>query len=211
MKQTLLIGLCALLTFAGGAAAAEKGMVAMEKATFAGGCFWCMEPPFEKTAGVSDVVSGYTGGRVKNPTYEEVSAGGTGHLEAVQVTFDPSKVSYETLLEVFWRNIDPTDAHGQFVDKGAQYRPAIFYHSEEQRKAAEESKKRLAASGRFDKPIVVEILKAEAFYPAEEYHQDFYKKSTVRYKFYRYGSGRDKFLEKKWGGETVPETTPGHK
>lgn len=171
-----------------------------EKATFAGGCFWCMEAPFEKLDGVKSVISGFTGGTKANPTYEESSSGTTGHTEAVEVTFDPEKVSYDKLLDTFWRSMDPTDAGGQFADRGGQYRPGIFFHSEAQKKAAEASKEALAKSKRFgDKPIVVEITKAGPFYPAEEYHQDYYKKNPLRYKFYRHGSGRDAFLEKVWG------------
>ncbi len=170
----------------------------MEKATFAGGCFWCMEPPFEKLDGVKEVISGYTGGEKVNPTYEEVSAGGTGHVEAVEISYDPTKISYSKLLDVFWRQIDPTDPDGQFVDRGKQYRSLIFYHDDEQRKLAEKSKKKLDESGRYEKPIVTEIVKAQPFYRAEEYHQDFYKKSSVRYKYYRFLSGRDQFLKKIW-------------
>lgn len=177
-----------------------------EKATFAGGCFWCMEPPYEKLAGVNEVISGYTGGKKLNPTYEEVSSGSTGHLESIEVTYEPSVVSYEKLLDIFWKNIDPTDAGGQFVDRGGQYRSAIFYQSEEQRKIAEASKQRLAGSGVFSKPIVTEILPAAIFYKAEEYHQDYYKKNPVRYKFYRFNSGRDQFLEKTWKGKTAITT-----
>ena len=168
-------------------------------ATFAGGCFWCMEPPFEKLDGVSAVISGYTGGHKKNPTYKEVSSGGTGHAEAVQIHYDPARIGYRDLLEVLWRNMDPTDAGGQFVDRGQQYRSGIFYHSEAQRKAAEESKKRLSESGRFDEPIVTEIEPAGEFYRAEDYHQDYYKKSKLRYKYYRFASGRDQFLDRVWG------------
>ena len=171
----------------------------LEKATFAGGCFWCMEPPFEKLKGVHEVVSGYTGGHTENPKYGEVSSGRTGHAEAVEVLYDPSLITYDELLEVFWRNIDPTTKDRQFVDVGSQYRAAIFYHSEEQRKAAEDSKRNLEASGRFGKPIVTEIVPAGAFYPAEEYHQDYYKKSAARYKFYRFNSGRDQYLDRIWG------------
>ncbi|GAB4551486.1 MAG: hypothetical protein Tsb0017_01330 [Geothermobacteraceae bacterium] len=167
-------------------------------ATFAGGCFWCMEHPFEELDGVIEVISGYTGGHKVNPTYREVSAGGTGHAEAVQVRYDPNKIGYRELLDVFWRNIDPTDAGGQFVDRGSQYRSAIFYHNEEQRRLAEESKRKLAQSGRFDKPIVTEIVPASTFYPAEDYHQDYSSKNPLRYWFYRSGSGRDQFLEKVW-------------
>lgn len=171
----------------------------LEQATFAGGCFWCMEPPFEKLTGVKTVIPGYTGGHKPNPTYEEVSAGGTGHVEAIQILFDPSKVSYADLLEVFWRQIDPTDAGGQFVDRGKQYRSAIFYHTEEQKRLAEKSKSNLQKRGTFSKPIVTEILPATEFYPAEEYHQDYYKKNSIRYKFYRFHSGRDHFLNTAWG------------
>jgi peptide methionine sulfoxide reductase msrA/msrB len=173
----------------------------MEKATFAGGCFWCMTPPFEKLDGVQKVISGYTGGHTVNPTYEDVTSETTGHMESVEVTFDPSKISYEKLLDVFWRQINPTDADGQFVDRGPSYRSAIFYHDEEQKRLAEESKKKLAKSGRFDKPIVTQILPAGPFYPAEEYHQDYWKKNPIRYKFYRYNSGRDQYVEKVWGKE----------
>jgi peptide methionine sulfoxide reductase msrA/msrB len=170
-----------------------------EKATFAGGCFWCMEPPFEKLEGVKEVISGYTGGQKPNPTYEEVSAGGSGHVEAIQVLFDPSKISYADLLDVFWRQIDPTDSGGQFIDRGKQYRSAIFYHSDEQRRLAEESKKIFQKLGKFTKPVVTEILLASEFYRAEEYHQDYYKKNPIRYKFYRFNSGRDQFLKTVWG------------
>jgi peptide methionine sulfoxide reductase msrA/msrB len=170
-------------------------------ATFAGGCFWCMEPPFEKLDGVYAVISGYTGGPEENPTYKQVSYGQTGHTEAVQIHFDPARVSYEFLLQVFWRQIDPTDADGQFVDRGSQYRPGIFWHDEEQRRLAEASRDALEASGRFDKPIVVEISEAAAYWPAEDYHQDFYKKSPDHYRSYRRGSGRDRFIKANWGDE----------
>ncbi len=173
----------------------------LKRATFAGGCFWCTESDFEKVDGVVEVISGYTGGHTENPTYEEVSSGVTGHAESIQVIYDPAKVSYEQLLDVFWRHIDPTDAGGQFVDRGTQYRSAIFYQDDEQRRLAEESKAKLAQSGRFDKPIVTEIVKLGPFYPAEEYHQDYYKKNPLRYKYYRYGSGRDQFLAQVWGKE----------
>ncbi|MBI3088597.1 MAG: peptide-methionine (S)-S-oxide reductase MsrA [Candidatus Omnitrophica bacterium] len=168
-------------------------------ATFAGGCFWCMEGPFEQLEGVQAVIAGYTGGANANPTYEEVSSGATGHAEAVQLTYDPSTVSYDTLLDVFWRNIDPTQVDGQFADHGRQYRTAVFYHDEEQQRLAEASKAQLAASGTFDKPIVTEIAPASAFYPAEDYHQDYYKKNPLRYKLYRVGSGREGYLKKTWG------------
>jgi len=170
----------------------------LEKATFAGGCFWCMEPVFERLKGVIDVVSGYTGGQTENPTYGEVTSGKTGHCEAVEISFDPSQISYEKLLDVFWKSINPTTINRQFFDKGTQYRTAIFYHNDEQNRSAEESKKALAESGRFDKPIVTEIVSASTFYPAEEYHQDYYKKNPVRYNSYHFGSGREKFFEKIW-------------
>jgi peptide methionine sulfoxide reductase msrA/msrB len=176
-----------------------------EKATFAGGCFWCMEAPFEKVDGVTQVISGYAGGHVADPTYEQVSSGSTGHLESIEVTYDAKKVSYERLLDIFWHQIDPTDAGGSFVDRGNQYRSAIFYHNEEQKHLAEESKKRLNESGRFNKPIATEIIKYEVFYPAEEYHQDYYKKNPIRYKYYRYNSGRDQYLKKVWGNELNSE------
>jgi peptide methionine sulfoxide reductase msrA/msrB len=169
----------------------------LETAIFAGGCFWCMTPPFEKLSGVVKVISGYTGGQTKNPTYENYAEG--GHIEAVEVIYDPSKITYSQLLDVFWRQIDPTDGGGQFVDRGPQYRSAIFYLDERQKELAEKSKEELSRSGRFKKPIVTEILKASVFYPAEEYHQDYYKKNPIRYEFYRYRSGRDQFLEKVWG------------
>lgn len=168
-------------------------------ATFAGGCFWCMESDFEKVEGVLTVVSGYTGGDKENPTYEEVSSGGTGHLEAVQVHYDPKKISYADLLDVFWRHMDPTDPGGQFVDRGSQYQTAIFYHDETQRQEAEASKEALERLGRFSKPVVTKILPLRIFYPAEEYHQGYYKKSPMHYKVYRMGSGRDQFISKNWG------------
>lgn len=177
-------------------------------ATFAGGCFWCMESDFEKVDGVLEVISGYMGGHKENPTYEEVSLGRTGHVEAVQVIYDPSRVSYEELLEIFWRHMDPTDPDGQFVDRGPQYKTAIFYHDESQRRLAEASRQELQASGRFSKPIVTEILPLKSFYPAEDYHQDFYKKSPVRYHFYRVSSGRDAFLKKVWKESPPAATTP---
>lgn len=166
-------------------------------ATLAGGCFWCMEADFEKLPGVVKVISGYTGGSQANPTYENYAD--SGHVEAVQVFYDPHKVTYPQLLDYFWRHLDPTDAGGQFVDRGPQYRSAIFYHDEEQKRLAEESKAALARSGRFDKPIATEILKFSKFYPAEDYHQDYYRTHATRYKFYRWNSGRDQFLQEKWG------------
>jgi len=170
-----------------------------EKATFAGGCFWCMESPFEKLEGVKEVISGYTGGHKEDPTYKEVSTGGTGHVEAVQIIYDPSKITYSELLNVFWKQVDPTDSSGQFVDRGQPYRTAIFYHDEEQKHLAEKSKEELNKSGRYDRPIVTQIVKSSKFYRAEEYHQDYYKKNPIRYKYYRYNSGRDRYLENIWG------------
>ena len=174
----------------------------LKTATFAGGCFWCVESDFEKVDGVIEAISGYTGGAEPDPTYKEVSAGGTGHAEAVQVRYDPAKITYAELLDVFWRHVDPTDAGGQFVDRGSQYRTAIFYHDEEQKRIAEESKAALEKSGRFSRPIVTEIVPLDEFYSAEEYHQDYYDKNPIRYKFYRRGSGRDQFLNSTWGNET---------
>ena len=169
------------------------------KATFAGGCFWCMEEAFEKVDGVSSVVSGYAGGTKANPTYKEVSSGGTGHTEAVEVIYDPGSVTYGELLEVFWRNIDPTDGSGQFCDKGSQYRSAIFYRDEEQKRLIEESRQSLEKSKPFDAAIVTEIVPASMFYPAEDYHQDYYKRNPIRYRYYKYGCGRAKRLEALWG------------
>ena len=171
-------------------------------AVFAGGCFWCTEADFEKVNGVIDAISGYTGGHVKDPTYQQVSAGGTGHLESVEVIYDPQKVTYAQLLDYFWHHVDPTDPGGQFVDRGSQYRSAIFYADETQHRLAEASKKALAANGPFDKPIVTEILPLGTFYKAEDYHQDYYKKNPIRYQWYRSGSGRDQFLEMAWAGES---------
>lgn len=167
-------------------------------ATFAGGCFWCMEQPFEQVDGVIDVVSGYTGGHTQNPRYEEVCSGITGHAEAIQVQYDADRVSYQQLLDMFWQQIDPTDGGGQFADRGSQYRTAIFYHNEEQRQQAEESKKRLDASERFSSPIKTAIEKFTVFYPAEEYHQDYYRKCPVRYSTYKKGSGRESFIKDNW-------------
>lgn len=182
--------------------AVERAIPAVARtAVFAGGCFWCTESDFEKVPGVLEVVSGYTGGHVAHPTYEEVSAGGTGHVEAVKVLYDPARVTYAQLLDWFWRHVDPTDARGQFVDRGSQYRSVIFYADKEQRRLAEASKEKLAASGRFDKPIVTQILPLGPFYPAEAYHQDYYRKNPLRYHYYRWGSGRDQFLERVWGKE----------
>ncbi|HSB36855.1 MAG TPA: peptide-methionine (S)-S-oxide reductase MsrA [Thermoanaerobaculia bacterium] len=171
----------------------------LSRATFAGGCFWCMEPPFEALDGVVSVTSGYTGGSKENPTYEEVSSGRTGHAEAVQVVYEPAKISYERLLDVYWRNVDPTDRTGQFCDRGSQYRPAIFVHDERQRKLAEASKTALAKTKPFAAPVVVEIVPASAFWPAEEYHQKYHSKNPIRYRYYRTGCGRDARLRELWG------------
>jgi len=170
----------------------------LEQATFAGGCFWCVEATFEQLPGVTQVISGYTGGKIENPSYEQVSAGQTGHVEAIQVTYDTNKTSYQKLLDCFWQKIDPTDSGGQFSDRGSSYVTAIFYHNAEQKKLAEQSKQQLAKSGKFEKLIVTKILLLEKFYPAEDYHQDYYKKNPIRYKFYRHHSGRDQFLKKAW-------------
>jgi len=194
-----------------------KGSIVMnknsvyEKATFAGGCFWCMEPPFENLEGVIDVVPGYTGGQTENPTYEQVSSGTTGHLEAVQITYDPVKISYRKLLDVFWTQIDPTDQGGQFVDRGSQYKTAIFYHNDEQKNIAEESKAMLENSGKYSKPIVAEIRQYTAFYEAEDYHKNFYKKSPARYLNYKLNSGREQFLTEIWGEDKKAEPTEKEK
>jgi peptide methionine sulfoxide reductase msrA/msrB len=176
-----------------------KGDAMIKKATFAGGCFWCTEADFEKLPGVVKVISGYTGGAKENPTYEEVSSGTTGHVEAIQVYYDPSKITYEELLDFLWRQIDPTDSGGQFVDRGAQYRSVIFYHDDEQKQLAEKSKEALEKSKKFNKPVVTEIIKFTKFYEAEGYHQDYYKNHSFKYSYYRQGSGRDRFLGKVWG------------
>ncbi len=165
-----------------------------------------MEHPFDEMEGVIETMPGYTGGRTENPTYEEVSSGKTGHFEAIQIVYDPARISYPELLDVFWRQIDPTDGGGQFVDRGSQYRPAIFYHNDEQRRIAEESREKLNRSGRFKRPVTVEIVKASKFYPAEDYHQDYYRKCPVQYKMYRGGSGRDAYIEKVWGDESEKKT-----
>ncbi|URJ46084.1 peptide-methionine (S)-S-oxide reductase MsrA [Paenibacillus polymyxa] len=170
----------------------------MEKATFAGGCFWCMVTPFEEQAGIHGIVSGYTGGTIPDPTYEQVKTGTTGHYEVVQITFEPELFPYEKLLELYWPQTDPTDGEGQFQDRGTQYKPAIFYHTEQQRELAQQSKGQLAQSGRFDKPIVTEILPASIFYPAEDYHQDYHKKNVKHYKEDRAQSGRDEFIDNNW-------------
>ena len=178
---------------------AVGGDPALKTATFAGGCFWCMEPPFDTLDGVVSTTSGYTGGHQKNPAYAEVSAGRTGHAEAVEVLYDPARISYAQLLEVFWRNIDPLTRDRQFCDTGSQYRSAIFYHDADQERLARESKERLDRSRRFTDPIVTQVAPASAFYAAEDYHQDYYLKNPLRYKFYRYRCGRDKRLTQLWG------------
>jgi peptide-methionine (S)-S-oxide reductase len=194
---------CAALLFAFGSAqaarAADPAPAATAIATFAGGCFWCMEPPYDALDGVLETISGYTGGQLERPSYEQVSAGGTGHYEAVQIRFDPQRVSYEKLLEVFWRNVDPTDAGGQFCDRGDQYRSAIFVHDDAQRAAADASLRAHEASGRFPAPLATRILPAATFWPAEAYHQDYYRENPIRYRFYRKSCGRDARLEKVWG------------
>jgi peptide methionine sulfoxide reductase msrA/msrB len=182
-----------------------------EVATFAGGCFWCMESDFKKVPGALKVVSGYTGGKKENPTYEEVCSGRTGHLEAVQVYYDPGKITYGQLLDIFWRHIDPTDEGGQFVDRGSQYRSAVFYHDEEQKRLAEASRADLARSGKFAKPVATEILPLTTFYEAEDYHQDYCKKSPSRYHFYRSNSGRDQFLTKTWADDKPQSAVPAKK
>jgi methionine-S-sulfoxide reductase len=178
------------------------GIFGMEKATFAGGCFWCMEPPYAQEKGVLNITVGYTGGSVPNPTYEDVCTGRTGHTEAVEIEFDPALISYEKLLDIFWKNIDPTTLNRQFADAGTQYRTGIYYHSEDQKGKAIQSKLQLEKSGKFKEPIVVEILKASTFYKAEEYHQKYYKKNPTHYKMYSLGSGRVPFLKRTWGNDS---------
>ena len=200
LKSLLRIAVIFLIVGGGVVHAAQSpGSTPTAKATFAGGCFWCMEPPYDELEGVTSTISGYIGGTKKDPTYEQVSAGTTGHTEAVQITYDPQKVTYEKLLEIFWRNIDPLTANAQFCDSGSQYRSGIFYHDEAQKKLAEASKKRVQT--RFKQPVVTEITAASEFYPAEDYHQDYYKKNPIRYKIYRYGCGRDQRLKELWGDE----------
>ena len=173
----------------------------MEKATFAGGCFWCMQHPFDELTGVVSTAVGYTGGQKENPTYEEVCAGKTGHAEAIEIQYDSSQIAYSRLLDIFWKNIDPTTLNRQFADVGTQYRTAIFYHNDEQKSLAEASKEETDMSGIYDKPIVTEITPATTFYKAEEYHQKYYEKCPVRYKLYKSGSGREQYLEKTWETE----------
>ena len=198
MKKILI---CALMGLSVIIIASTNVMAAtnLEKATFAGGCFWCMEHPFDEIPGVVSVTSGYTGGHKKNPTYEEVSAGGSGHAESVQIVYDPSKVTYERLLNVFWHNIDPTAKDRQFCDSGYQYRSAIFYHNDKQHRLALQSKALLEKNKTFNEPVVTEVVQATEFYPAEDYHQHYYKKNPIRYKYYRSGCGRDQKLKELWG------------
>ena len=198
MRKTLVILAALIVVLAGSASAQGTKKGPLAKATFAGGCFWCMEPPYDKLPGVVSTTSGYTGGTKKNPTYEEVSAGRTGHAEAVEVVYDPSKISYAKLLDVFWRNVDPLTPDAQFCDHGDQYRTAIFVHDAEQKRLAEESKARVQKKF-LERKVVTEIVPASTFYPAEEYHQDYYEKNPIRYKFYRTSCGRDARLEELWG------------
>jgi peptide-methionine (S)-S-oxide reductase len=192
LHMVLTVLLAAVIGSAGHAAEQAK-------AVFAGGCFWCMEEAFEKVEGVTSVVSGYMGGQKANPTYEEVSAGGTGHAESVEVVYDPAKVSYQKLLDHFWKNVDPLVPNAQFCDHGSQYRAVIFYGNEEEKRQAEASRQAIEQAKRFTEPIVTQIVTASKFYPAEDYHQDFYKKNPVRYKFYKYNCGRAQRLEQLWG------------
>jgi peptide-methionine (S)-S-oxide reductase len=202
LKIVLIVAVVGFL-FTAYAEKGEERKTASDKsvatAILAGGCFWCMEPPYDKLEGVVSTTSGYIGGQTKNPTYHEVAEGTTGHAEAVQIAYDPTKVSYEKLLEVFWQNIDPFTPNAQFCDHGSQYRSAIFYQNEEQKRLAEASKQKLEKSGRFTQPIVTEIVPAGEFYVAEDYHQDYYINNPTRYKYYRYRCGRDARLEEIWG------------
>jgi methionine-S-sulfoxide reductase len=199
------LALCAIIgavaAVAQSPAAAPKGGGATAIATFAGGCFWCVESDFDKVDGVITTISGFMGGKTKSPTYKQVSAGGTGHAEAVQITFDPAKVSYQHLLDVFWRTVDPLDAGGQFCDRGDQYRTVIFTHTEEQKRLAEASKAVLDQSGRFPKKIATQIVSASEFTPAEEYHQDYHNKNPLQYRYYRFACGRDARVKQLWGDE----------
>ena len=205
MKMRIVFGFFFVTVLAAGMAGAAGDAKpgadgrALAKATFAGGCFWCMEEALDKIDGVVSTTSGYTGGRTVNPTYEDVSAGETGHAEAVEILYDPAKVTYAKILDVFWRNIDPTVPDRQFCDHGSQYRSAIFYHDETQKRLAEDSKKALGKSRPFKEMIVTEIVLASAFYPAEEYHQNFYEKNPIRYKLYKYNCGRAQRLQELWG------------
>ena len=214
MRHILLITTILFLACDGGigagtgeftTATSDPQGTATSVATVAGGCFWCIEAPFEKVPGVVEVVSGYTGGGEHAPSYQQVSGGATGHTEAVQIHFDSTVVTYEQILDYFWRQFDPTDAGGSFVDRGSQYRSGIFYHNEHQKRIAEESRQTLTQSGRFDDSIVTPIQPLDTFWVAEAYHQDFYKKSERRYKSYRSGSGRDAFIDDVWGGDRTPD------
>ena len=201
LAAALLLAILAGRAPAADPEAGEPSEARRAEAIFAGGCFWCMEPPYDEIEGVISTTSGYSGGHKENPTYKEVSAGGTGHTEVVRITYDPDKVGYEELLRVFWRNIDPTDAGGQFCDRGSQYRSAIFVQDETQKRLALESKRALEESDRIGSPIVTEIVDVKPFYPAEDYHQDYYRKNPIRYSFYRRGCGRDARLRAIWGEE----------
>jgi len=201
MRMSLAVSVLAVLLSASPRMTDAATPARVAKATFAGGCFWCMQPPFDGLDGVVSTTAGYTGGQKLNPTYEEVSSGGTGHAEAVEVIYDPTRIRYEQLLEVFWHNIDPTTSNGQFCDHGTQYRSAVFFHDEAQRRLAEESK--IAVAAQLKAPVVTEITPASVFYPAEDYHQDYYKKNPVRYKIYRYGCGRDQRLNAIWGASAA--------
>ena len=199
----MIVVLCIVSLFVGIAAPAYANTdMSLAKATFAGGCFWCMEKPFDELPGVIDTTSGYTGGTVENPSYSQVSSGGTGHVEAVQITYDPNQVSYETLLAVFWHNIDPVDGRGQFCDKGSQYRSVVFYQDAAQQQAAAASKQALEESNQLSQAIATTIQPASTFYPAEDYHQNYYQTHPVRYQVYRFGCGRDQRLAQLWGDET---------
>ena len=208
MKSGTLLAVAALIGGALALVSAEEqtsetpnAAPGLAKATFAGGCFWCMEPPFDKLDGVISTTSGYTGGQRRHPTYGEVSSGRTAHAEAVEVVYDPDKITYAQLLDVFWINIDPLTRNRQFCDRGAQYRTAIFFHDEEQERLARETKRRIEESGRFADPVVTQIVEAGEFWAAEDYHQDYYSKNPIRYKFYRFNCGRDRRLKKLWGDD----------
>ncbi len=208
---TLIFSLCQIGIVEAGTMDKNAGInKKLEKATFGGGCFWCMQYSFDKVKGVVSTSVGYTGGNKKNPTYKEVSSGITGHAEAIEIVFDPSQITYSELLDVFWKNINPTTPNKQFADEGTQYRTAIFYHNEKQRKLAIESKEKLGKSGRFNKPIVTEIVPAATFYKAEEYHQKYYEKNSLRYKAYHFGSGREQYLKKIWGDKPEMKNPPGN-
>jgi len=203
LKYALPVFILSLLAMTMSTSADETSVAATDSntsvATFAGGCFWCMEGPFDKLEGVVSTTSGYTGGHTKNPTYKQTSTGRTGHTEAVQIVYDPEQISYEILLDVFWHNIDPTTPDQQFCDRGSQYRSEIFYHDDEQKQLAEASKTALDKNKPFREPVVTQVTEASTFYAAEDYHQDYYKKNPIRYRYYRHGCGRDKRLEQLWG------------